>query len=289
MKKYFPFGLIIVAVLVIIFAGIVAKKNEVGDSANLDITSPENLTSDSSTNTNQAHTVDSFQLVASKNSKLDSNKSIQKENHQSLQDARDALRNDPYFKEGVSDKLFNFLEADQFAQELQNSDSRVPKNDGRFESLDENGLVKASAYRSPQEDIELGFNDLNRLRDQVRREELSINDLKSLDEQGDPAASFELARLAFRAGDMATAEGYIIRAAQLSGTPAPFTLAAQLYGLPTSDRTTRILRAAWYLVAYTLGDYTVATRLRSSLGNMSIEYQELALEMAAQILTGLDG
>ena len=211
------------------------------------------------------------------------------ESNVSDQEARDIIRNDPHFKDGVSDKLFDFLEADQLAQELQNSDSRIPKNDGRFESLDENGLVKSSAYRSPQEDSELGFNEINRLRDQVRREDLSINDLKSLDEQGDPAASFELARLAFRAGDMATADEYIMRAARLSGTPAPLTLAGLLYGMPTSDGAVRISRASWYLAAFALGDYTVATRLRSSLGSMSIEYQELALEIAAQILAGLDG
>jgi len=278
-KKYFSFVLF-VTVLVIIFAGIVAKRNEVGATPNFDLTSPEKLTSNSSTRANQAHTVDS---------KLEPNESIQKENHQSLQDARDVIRNDPYFKAGVSDKLFGFLEADQFAQDLQSFDSRIPKNDGRFETLDENGLVKARGYRSPQEDIELGFDEVNRLKDQVRRDELSINDLKSLDQQGDPAASFELARIAFRAGDMTAAEEYIIRAARLSGTPAPFTLAGLLYGMPTSDRATRILRASWYLAAYALGDYTVVTRLRSSLGNLSIEYQEIALEIASQILAGLDG
>lgn len=283
MKKILIGFLVATSISVLIYVAV--KPGE----SDPDPMSPQKTTSDIGDTSSQSQTGESHSATRQENVR-DSNETIQTVNHQSLESAQEMLRSDPHFKNGLTERLFDFLEADQFAHELQFIDSRIPRNDGRVEILDEDGLVKATTYRSPQDEIELGYEEVNRLKEQVQRKELSINDLKALDAKGDPAASLELARIYFRSGNSAAAEQHIIRAAMLSGTPAPLSIAAtDLYGMPSSNAGDRVLRAAWYLAAYAGGDYSVAIGLRNSLGNISTDLQDIAIDQALRILGELGG
>lgn len=203
-----------------------------------------------------------------------------------IEDAQVTLIGDPIFKHGVNDRLFDFLDPVVFVNQLQESVSGIPRNDGRFEYLDRNGLALASAYQSPAEEESLGYNTVNRLKEPMRQWEISVEELKVLESQGDPAAIMEFARLAIADHDVKTAEPLIVRAATITNRPAPFSSAAM--AVYPESKEEFISRAAWFLTAYAMGDSTIATLVRSSLATMPKNAQGVAIDNAERLLEELN-
>lgn len=198
----------------------------------------------------------------------------------------DVVATEPDYQVSMSPShpLFGVISEDDFFADLESAYSKVPKNDGRVEVLDENGNVIASSSRSPQEEIDLGYDDVNK----YKRQGIPYSELKELAAQKDPAAHVELARLAYRNNDLESGEQAIIEAAKILGKPAPMSIAGGILGSPRNGYIEQSIGAAWYLAAYQSGDYTVAANIRSLFLGLPEENQLFAIEHAQEILSRLN-
>jgi len=182
-------------------------------------------------------------------------------------------------------ELFDLISQPKFEADLALLTSKSPKNDGRYEMLDENGLVILSDIRSPQENIELGHEEANL----YRNAKMSEEELLQLSSEGDFAATIALARKAYRATNFEQGDAYIFKAARQSGLPAPLSIAGSIYRSQSTDLTSRALAGAWHLAAYISGDYSTALKVKKVFNTLPTEYHEFIIEHAQEILDEIGG
>jgi hypothetical protein len=195
------------------------------------------------------------------------------------------LTNNPQFKRGLTERFFDLISEKEFADSIAAEESPIPKNDGRFEFLDENGNVLSRSYTSPEEDDAFGLTEIK----QYPNEDLLLDELKTLDLKHDPAASLEPARNSYAMNDRLAGDEYMLRAAKFSGKPAALSIAGDYYYSPPLDGEKLIMASAWYLASFVSGDHTVASRLRLSLGQLPPDMQEIAIDQAFEILDEVGG
>lgn len=184
------------------------------------------------------------------------------------------------FAPQAADRIAETLSSRQYLDDISRMTSKMPLGDGRNEIIDENGEVIARDERSPQENEELGYNELNR----YRNSDLAHEEFQKLSHEGDPAADIALARNAYRQGDFKKLDEYVIKSFRDSGHPAAMGIAGDLYRSPIADQTGLIISGAWYSAAYVFGDFSVAYKIDMVLNSLPPSLHEQVFIEAAEIL-----
>gem|GEM_PF-3857415 len=195
------------------------------------------------------------------------------------------LSNNPQFRSGLTERFFELLSAEEFTRATEVMTSPTPLNDGRFELFSDDGQLISREYRSPEDEYLLGFNDVNK----YKGAGLSDSELRALDGKLDAAASVELARRAYAGSDAVTGDDFMMRAAKLSGLPAPLTLAGRIHSSPPFERQDLIIAGAFYIAAFVSGDHTVASKLRFTFGRLTPDLQDISIDLASDILSAVNG